>query len=181
MEDNDRQLDVSRRQERRVRRANRSPDEQVGMLRSLVERASLTWKLLWDRRVGWLPKLIPVLGLAYIVSPVDLLPELLVGVLGPLIALDDIGVIMLVLNLSSRLRRRTSSANTCGRCAGSALSHTRRAILTPTTQATRRSSTAARKRWTGRGSLPRKIKNAANKLRGSEGKHSKSARQGQVS
>src|SRR5690606_2144028 len=98
MEDNDRQLDVSRRQERRVRRANRSPDWQVGMLRSMVERASLTWKLLWDRRVGWLPKLIQVLGLAYIVSPVDLLPELLVGVLGPLIALDDIGVIMLVLN-----------------------------------------------------------------------------------
>src|SRR5690606_18390076 len=99
MEDNDRQLDVSRRQERRVRRANRSPDEQVGMLRSLVERASLTWKLLWDRRVGWLPKLIPALGLIYVVSPVDLLPELLVGALGPLIALDDIGVIMLVLNL----------------------------------------------------------------------------------
>src|SRR5690606_41211817 len=61
--------------------------------------AGQTRMMRWDRRVGLLPQLMPVLGLANIVAPVDLLPELLVGVLGPLIALDDIGVIMLVLNL----------------------------------------------------------------------------------
>src|SRR5690606_15949263 len=99
MENDEKQLDVSRRQERRARRANRSPDEQVGMLRSLVERASLTWKLLWDRGGGWLSKRSPALRLICVGSPVDVLPEPLVGTRGPLIALDDVGVIMLVLNL----------------------------------------------------------------------------------
>lgn len=98
-DDDNNRLDVSRGRDRRAQRANRSPDEQVGMLRSLVERASLTWKLLWDKRVGLLPKVIPLLGVVYLVSPVDLLPELLVGALGPLIVLDDVGVAMLVLNL----------------------------------------------------------------------------------
>lgn len=69
------------------------------MLRNLYERAVLTWRLLWDKRVGFWPKLIPLLGLVYLISPIDLLPEVLVGVLGPLVALDDLGVAMLVLNL----------------------------------------------------------------------------------
>ncbi len=84
---------------RRQRSVQRPPEEQVGLLRGLYERAVLTWKLLWDRRVGFWPKLIPFLGLVYLLSPVDLLPELLIGALGPLVALDDIGVATLVLNL----------------------------------------------------------------------------------
>jgi uncharacterized membrane protein YkvA (DUF1232 family) len=76
-----------------------SPDalnEQVGLFRTLYERAILTWHLLWDPRVGFWPKLIPILGLLYIVSPVDLLPALAVGPLG---TLDDAGIALLVLNL----------------------------------------------------------------------------------
>jgi uncharacterized membrane protein YkvA (DUF1232 family) len=56
----------------------------------------LTWKLLWDDRVSFLPKLIPVAALAYVISPLDLLPEL---ALGPLGTLDDVGIIMLALTL----------------------------------------------------------------------------------
>jgi uncharacterized membrane protein YkvA (DUF1232 family) len=71
-------------------------DEQVGLFRTLYERTILTWRLLWDPRVGFWPKLIPILGLVYLISPVDLLPMLAVGPLG---ALDDAGVALLVLNL----------------------------------------------------------------------------------
>ncbi|HLV44684.1 MAG TPA: YkvA family protein [Aggregatilineales bacterium] len=93
-----RQTQIEPRSQRQ-RSVQRPPEEQVGLLRGLYERAVLTWKLLWDRRVGFWPKLIPFLGLVYLLSPVDLLPELLVGALGPLVALDDIGVATLVLNL----------------------------------------------------------------------------------
>ena len=93
-----RQTQIEPRSQRQ-RSVQRPPEEQVGLLRGLYERAVLTWKLLWDRRVGFWPKLIPFLGLVYLLSPVDLLPELLIGALGPLVALDDIGVATLVLNL----------------------------------------------------------------------------------
>ena len=78
---------------------SRPPAERVGMLKALYERAVLTWRLLWDPRVGFWPKLIPVLGAAYIISPVDLLPAFLMGPLAPLGVTDDLGVALLVLNL----------------------------------------------------------------------------------
>ncbi len=87
-------------QDRRIERQQidptRSPEERVGLLRSLVERAVLTWKLIWDPRVGFFPKLIPALGLVYIISPIDLIPELVAGPLG---LTDDLGVLLLVLTL----------------------------------------------------------------------------------
>ena len=49
----------------------------------------LYWRLFRDRRVALLPKVILVAGLAFLVSPEDLLPE----VLGPLGLLGD-GVIL---------------------------------------------------------------------------------------
>lgn len=73
--------------------------ERPGALRALIERAMLTWRLFWDSRVGIGPKLIPIAGLIYVVSPVDLLPAFLMGPLAPLGTLDDIGVILLALNL----------------------------------------------------------------------------------
>lgn len=98
MSENENPVDIERAGPR-TRKVDRQPSEQVGVLRNLYERAVLTWRLLWDKRVGFWPKLIPFLGLVYLISPVDLLPEVLVGALGPLVALDDIGVAMLVLNL----------------------------------------------------------------------------------
>ena len=66
-----------------------SPEEQVKMIRNLFDRAQLTWRLLWDKRVGFLPKLIPVAGLVYIISPIDILSPLWSG---PFFFLDDLGV-----------------------------------------------------------------------------------------
>ena len=77
----------------------RSPEERAGLLRSLYQNAALTWRLFGDRRVGFWPKLIPVLALLYLISPIDLIPAALLGVLAPLGAVDDIGVIVLALNL----------------------------------------------------------------------------------
>lgn len=90
---------MSEHERNHQRQIARSPEQQAGVLRTLVERGILTWKLLWDRRVGFLPKLIPLLALAYIVSPVDLMPALAMGPLAPLGALDDVGVMLLGLNL----------------------------------------------------------------------------------
>ena len=68
-------------------------------IRALMERAGLSWRLFWDGRVSFLNKLIPVGTLAYIVSPIDLVPELLLGPLAPLGLLDDVGILALGLGL----------------------------------------------------------------------------------
>ncbi len=81
------------------RQLARLPEERVGVLRALYENTILTWKLLWDGRVGFLPKLIPLLALVYALSPIDLLPAWLLGMLAPLGVADDIGIILLALNL----------------------------------------------------------------------------------
>jgi uncharacterized membrane protein YkvA (DUF1232 family) len=72
--------------------------ERPGALRALFERTVLTWRLFWDSRVGIGPKLIPLAGIVYLVSPVDLFPELFMGPLAPLGYLDDVGIILLALN-----------------------------------------------------------------------------------
>jgi uncharacterized membrane protein YkvA (DUF1232 family) len=78
------------RRRRELAPASYSPNT----LRALYERAVISWRLLWDQRVGVLPKLIPLGALIYVLSPVDLLPEI---ALGPVGALDDVGIIMLAL------------------------------------------------------------------------------------
>nr|MBN1228398.1 hypothetical protein [Anaerolineae bacterium] len=79
--------------------ASRTPEEQANILRALYDRTILTWKLIWDKRVGMLPKIIPLLAVAYVLSPLDLLSFPTVGALVPLWVVDDIGVILLGLNL----------------------------------------------------------------------------------
>src|SRR5215510_3434197 len=81
---------------RRSRRQLATTSTNPGTLRMLYERAILTWKLLWDDRVSLLPKAIPFAALAYVLSPVDLLPELAMGPFG---TLDDVGIILLALGL----------------------------------------------------------------------------------
>ena len=82
--------------------AARNPEEQIGLFRQVAERAQLSWKLFLDRRVGFWPKVIPFLGLAYFLLPVDLLPEAALAVFAPLLTplalLDDVGVVVLMLN-----------------------------------------------------------------------------------
>ncbi len=63
-----------------------NPDLVTQLLRQLV----LVWRLLFDRRVSWKSKLIPLGVLAYIVSPLDFLPDILF----PIGIADDVGVLI---------------------------------------------------------------------------------------
>lgn len=67
----------------------------ISWLRELIRQGQLAWRLLRDRRVPWLPKLIPPLALLYVLSPIDILPDLSLG-LGQL---DDIAVLLLAIKL----------------------------------------------------------------------------------
>lgn len=60
------------------------------MLNALLDQFLLTWKLMWDRRVPIWVKAIGLLPFIYIISPIDLLPDVIFG-LGQL---DDIGVLL---------------------------------------------------------------------------------------
>src|SRR5689334_13371840 len=65
---------------------------QGGVFRDMVLRVKLILRLLADGRVNpWL-KLIPIGGLLYLISPFDLLPDLMLPVIGEL---DDIAILWL--------------------------------------------------------------------------------------
>lgn len=71
-----------------------------GVLSELLERGRLVWRLMNDERVpSWLKVSIPLVVGLYFVSPIDLIPDFLLG-LGQL---DDIGVILLGMALFIRL------------------------------------------------------------------------------
>jgi uncharacterized membrane protein YkvA (DUF1232 family) len=91
-------LPLNEQPKRQDKSLTQSSLERPGALRSLYEKGALTWRLLRDSRVGIGPKLIPLAGLIYLVSPIDFLPALFMGPLAPLGALDDIGIILLALN-----------------------------------------------------------------------------------
>lgn len=64
---------------------------QGSVIREVVQQLRLAYALLADARVPLWPKLIPAAALAYLLLPVDLVPDLLVG-LGQL---DDVAILML--------------------------------------------------------------------------------------
>jgi uncharacterized membrane protein YkvA (DUF1232 family) len=71
-------------------------DHSAGFLSGLIRQARLGWRLFKDSRVpGWV-KLIPVAGLVYLLSPIDLVPDLMIPGLGEI---DDIALILLALKL----------------------------------------------------------------------------------
>ncbi len=59
----------------------------------------IVWRLLRDSRVSWKAKILPVLGIIYLVMPVDLVPGF-IPVLGQL---DDLAILMLVSRAFVRL------------------------------------------------------------------------------
>lgn len=61
------------------------------LLRDLIQQLRLAYALLWDRRVPAWTKLIPVAALAYLLLPLDVIPDF-APVLGQL---DDLAVVML--------------------------------------------------------------------------------------
>jgi uncharacterized membrane protein YkvA (DUF1232 family) len=65
---------------------------QGGMIRDFVLRIKLILRLIGDRRVNpWL-KIIPVAGVLYLLSPLDLIPDIALPVIGEL---DDAAVLWL--------------------------------------------------------------------------------------
>jgi uncharacterized membrane protein YkvA (DUF1232 family) len=67
----------------------------MGMFRSAYDRLILAWNLFRDERVGWPEKAIPILTIAYLISPIDILPGIIAG---PLALVDDLTVLILGLN-----------------------------------------------------------------------------------
>ena len=65
------------------------------LLTRLVGNLVLAGRLLFDRRVGGLAKLIPLLIAIYILSPVDLIPDLFV----PIGIVDDLTALLIGLQL----------------------------------------------------------------------------------
>jgi uncharacterized membrane protein YkvA (DUF1232 family) len=65
---------------------------QGGIVRDFVMRVKLILRLMGDKRVNpWL-KIIPVAGLAYLISPLDIIPDIVLPVIGEL---DDAAVLWL--------------------------------------------------------------------------------------
>jgi len=75
-------------------------------LRSLLAQSRLAIRLFREPRVPALLKALPVLSGLYVVSPIDLVPDILPG-LGQL---DDLGVILATLELFVRLCPTTAQA-----------------------------------------------------------------------
>lgn len=69
--------------------------KKLGILASIFQDGRLAWRLVRDPRISdWL-KLVPFLSLLYLVSPIDLIPDPILG-LGQL---DDLGIILLAIKL----------------------------------------------------------------------------------
>jgi uncharacterized membrane protein YkvA (DUF1232 family) len=78
---------------------NQSPQTQSpktpanpGMVADLLRQLRLVWRLYFDARVPMWVKLIPTAALAYIIWPIDLVPELAFYIVG---TLDDLGIVAL--------------------------------------------------------------------------------------
>ncbi len=70
----------------------RNPGTKIGILSEILKNARLAWRLLNDRRVDTLYKVIPFgLVALYFLSPIDLIPEF-IPIAGEL---DDLAVILL--------------------------------------------------------------------------------------
>ena len=62
-----------------------------GFWMNLFNSFRVAWRLMWDRRVPASAQLVPILTVLYILSPIDLVPDVVVG-LGQL---DDLAIFLL--------------------------------------------------------------------------------------
>lgn len=69
------------------------------MLEAIGKELRIVWRLLRDPRVGTGTKLIPLIVLAYLISPIDLIPDVIIG-LGQV---DDLAMILAGLKLFETL------------------------------------------------------------------------------
>jgi uncharacterized membrane protein YkvA (DUF1232 family) len=92
--------------------------QNVGAVTQMLRTLRLVWRLLGDSRVPIFPKLIILAAAIYVISPVDLIPDLILG-LGQL---DDLGIAMLAIGVFIQLcpptlvdeHRRTIAAESGG-------------------------------------------------------------------
>ena len=77
------------------RRAPQAVDETVGLLTSLIRHARLVWRLMLDQRMPFAVKLIMPGALAYILLPLDFVPDIFLGLGG----LDDLAILVIALKL----------------------------------------------------------------------------------
>ena len=68
-------------------------EDRRGSIQKFFDRLSLSWRLMADRRVGIVHKLIPPLAVLYILSPIDFVPDIFL----PFGYIDDIGIGILAL------------------------------------------------------------------------------------
>lgn len=69
------------------------------MLRGFINQFRLTWRLIRDSRVPLWAKLIPFITVGYIISPIDIIPDVL-----PIIGqLDDLGILLAGMRLFEML------------------------------------------------------------------------------
>src|SRR5258706_15546428 len=67
----------------------------LGIIQGLIDQVRLSWRLFKDPRVPAITKAIPLLTLVYIVSPIDLLPDVI-----PIIGeMDDVALLGVGLTL----------------------------------------------------------------------------------
>jgi uncharacterized membrane protein YkvA (DUF1232 family) len=79
-------------------RRKSAPDlgNSASVVGGVVKQARLAWRLLRDSRVpGWV-KLVPVAGILYLLSPIDILPEAILPVVGEV---DDIVLLLMAVKL----------------------------------------------------------------------------------
>ena len=67
----------------------------LGWLKEFFGQFRLAWELLWDGRVPIITKVVPLLTMIYLLSPVDFIPDLALG-LGQL---DDLAIFLIGLRL----------------------------------------------------------------------------------
>lgn len=76
------------------------PDVRQHRLRDLAAHGRQAWRLMLDRRVPAWQKAIPIAAALYAISPIDLVPEAL---LGPLGIADDLVIVVLALRAFNHL------------------------------------------------------------------------------
>lgn len=67
------------------------PDQRMGVIADVVRNVRLIWRLFTDRHVPLWTKAVPFLALAYVIFPLDFIPDALLG-LGQL---DDLTIVLL--------------------------------------------------------------------------------------
>ncbi|MDZ7332972.1 MAG: DUF1232 domain-containing protein [candidate division KSB1 bacterium] len=77
-----------------IQRGLQNPTDFFRAIIHLPKLIRLYWRLMFDSRVPWSPKIVLLVALFYIVSPIDLLPDWLLPLLG---YVDDLIILMFAL------------------------------------------------------------------------------------